>query len=176
MSSSFRSRSDSNGDGHQSHDIDKDPYKPSYRYAQLGGHQNRDLYPPSPSSSPALSSSSSFSHHALASRLDHYFHITARGSTITTELRSGVVSFATMAYILIVNAQILSRAHTAADVNDHMPFDAIVTATAITACSWIGVLRSGWQPAIRPGSRYGVTNTFNSRATSSPLVRTATDR
>ena len=149
MSSLFRHRSDSNGDGPQSHDIDKDPYKPSHMYAQLGGHQNRTLYPPSPSTSPALSSSASFSHHAVASRLDDYFHITARGSTITTELRSGVVSFATMAYILIVNAQILSRAHTEADGDDYMTFDSIVTATAITAalgsafCGLVGNLPFG---------------------------------
>lgn len=133
MSSLFRNRSDSNGDGAHSHDIDKDPYKPSHLYAQLGGHQNRHLYPSSPSTSPTLSASNSFSHYALASRLDSYFHITARGSTITTEVRSGIVTFATMAYILIVNAQILSRAHSATDVDDHMPFDSIVTATAITA-------------------------------------------
>ena len=149
MSSLFRDRSDSNGDGQHSDDIDKDPYKPSHLYAQLGGHQNRDLYPPSPSASPTLSSSASFSQLALSSRLDSYFHITARGSSISTELRSGVVSFATMAYILIVNAQILSRAHTAADENDHMPFDAIVTATAITAalgslfCGLVGNLPFG---------------------------------
>ena len=151
MSSLFRDRSESNGDDQQhSHDIDKDPYKPSHLYAQLGGHQNHDLYPSSPSSSPSLSSSSfSLSGHGIASALDRYFHITARGSSITTEVRSGVVSFATMAYILIVNAQILSRAHTAADVDDHMPFDSIVTATAITAafgsafCGIVGNLPFG---------------------------------
>ena len=53
-----------------------------------------------------------------------------------------------MAYILIVNAQILSLAHTD-DPNDHMPFDSIVTATAVTAalgtafCGLVGNLPFG---------------------------------
>lgn len=150
MSSLFRHRSDSNGDnGHHPHDIDKDPYKPSHLYAQLGGHQNHQLYPPSPSTSPTLSSSASFSYHAVTSRIDRYFHITERGSTISTEVRSGVVSFATMCYILIVNSIILSAAHTASDPSDHMPFESIVTATAITAalgsafCGIVGNLPFG---------------------------------
>jgi hypothetical protein len=43
----------------------------------------------------------------FAKRLDRYFDITARGSTIPTEVRAGAATFLTMAYILFVNPQIL---------------------------------------------------------------------
>lgn len=39
--------------------------------------------------------------------LDRYFHISERGSSITTELRGGVVTFFAMAYIVILNPLIL---------------------------------------------------------------------
>jgi AGZA family xanthine/uracil permease-like MFS transporter len=39
-----------------------------------------------------------------------YFLITARGSTISTEIRAGIVTFLTMSYILLVNPQILGNA------------------------------------------------------------------
>ena len=43
----------------------------------------------------------------FAARLDRYFDITARGSSIPTEVRGGAATFLTMAYILFVNPQIL---------------------------------------------------------------------
>ncbi|WP_199255691.1 NCS2 family permease [Mycolicibacterium mengxianglii] len=43
-------------------------------------------------------------------RLDRFFEISARGSTIATELRGGVVSFIAMAYIIVLNPIILSGA------------------------------------------------------------------
>ena len=43
-------------------------------------------------------------------RLDRYFEISARGSTITNELRGGVVTFIAMAYIIVLNPIILSSA------------------------------------------------------------------
>lgn len=42
--------------------------------------------------------------------LDGFFHITERGSTIGQEVRGGFVTFFAMAYILVVNASILSAA------------------------------------------------------------------
>lgn len=39
--------------------------------------------------------------------LDRYFHISERGSSISTELRAGVVTFFAMAYIVILNPLIL---------------------------------------------------------------------
>lgn len=44
-----------------------------------------------------------------SSRLDAFFHITERGSTIAREVRGGVVTFFTMAYILVLNPLILSN-------------------------------------------------------------------
>ncbi|ANW65588.1 MFS transporter [Mycobacterium sp. djl-10] len=41
-------------------------------------------------------------------RLDRFFEISARGSTIATELRGGVVTFIAMAYIIVLNPIILS--------------------------------------------------------------------
>ena len=41
------------------------------------------------------------------SSLDRYFHITERGSTVGTEIRGGLVTFFTMAYILVLNPLIL---------------------------------------------------------------------
>ncbi|AWB82354.1 MFS transporter [Corynebacterium yudongzhengii] len=39
--------------------------------------------------------------------LDRYFHISERGSTISTEVRAGVVTFFAMAYIILLNPLIL---------------------------------------------------------------------
>jgi AGZA family xanthine/uracil permease-like MFS transporter len=39
-----------------------------------------------------------------------YFRVSERGSTIATEIKSGVVTFLTMSYILLVNPQILGAA------------------------------------------------------------------
>ncbi|XP_055388515.1 guanine/hypoxanthine permease PbuO-like [Condylostylus longicornis] len=47
---------------------------------------------------------------SLAKRLDRYFEITARGSTISTELRAGIILYASMCYIIVVNPDILSAA------------------------------------------------------------------
>ena len=41
------------------------------------------------------------------SALDRYFEITARGSTVAREVRGGVVTFLTMAYIIVLNPLIL---------------------------------------------------------------------
>ncbi|WP_276780786.1 NCS2 family permease [Actinomyces gerencseriae] len=45
------------------------------------------------------------------SALDAFFHITERGSTLAREIRGGVVTFFTMAYILVLNPLILSTPH-----------------------------------------------------------------
>lgn len=49
-----------------------------------------------------------------AGALDRYFRITERGSTISTEIRAGVVTFFAMAYIVILNPLIIG---TGEDVN-----------------------------------------------------------
>ncbi len=47
---------------------------------------------------------------ASASRLDGFFELTERGSTLTAEIRGGLVTFIAMAYIIVLNPIILSGA------------------------------------------------------------------
>ena len=62
--------------------------------------------------------------------VDRFFEITKRGSTIGTEVRGGIVTFVTMAYIVILNPIILSTP----DVAGHtLPGGAVAAATALTA-------------------------------------------
>jgi AGZA family xanthine/uracil permease-like MFS transporter len=44
---------------------------------------------------------------ARPSALDRYFRISARGSTVQRELRGGLVTFVTMAYIVVLNPLII---------------------------------------------------------------------
>ena len=48
--------------------------------------------------------------HQPRGRLDSYFHITERGSTVAREVRGGLVTFFTMAYIIALNPLILATA------------------------------------------------------------------
>ena len=67
----------------------------------------------------------------FTARLDRYFDITARGSSIPTEVRGGAATFLTMAYILFVNPQILGSV--AAPGGVKLPFDQLLTVTALVA-------------------------------------------
>ncbi|MFF0294210.1 NCS2 family permease [Kitasatospora sp. NPDC004615] len=63
--------------------------------------------------------------------LDRYFRISERGSTLPREIRGGVATFFTMAYILVLNPIILASA---TDMNGtHLNSAQLVTATALTA-------------------------------------------
>ena len=63
--------------------------------------------------------------------LDRYFQITARGSTLGTEIRGGIVSFFAMAYIVVLNPLILGSG---ADVNGaRLAIPEIAAVTAFTA-------------------------------------------
>ncbi|WP_396656617.1 NCS2 family permease [Microbacterium sp.] len=63
--------------------------------------------------------------------LDRFFEITRRGSTIGTEVRGGLVTFVTMAYIVVLNPIILSGTP---DVDgNELSFAAVGAATALTA-------------------------------------------
>jgi AGZA family xanthine/uracil permease-like MFS transporter len=65
------------------------------------------------------------------SRLDAYFHISERGSTIEREIRGGLDTFFTMAYIVVLNPLILGGAQ---DVNDQsLPLGALTTSTCLVA-------------------------------------------
>ena len=63
--------------------------------------------------------------------LDRFFKVSERGSTLPREIRGGVATFFTMAYILVLNPIILSSA---TDMNGaHLDGAQLVTATALTA-------------------------------------------
>jgi len=63
--------------------------------------------------------------------LDRFFEITKRGSTFGREIRGGLVTFVTMAYIVILNPIILT---TTADISDvRLDFGQVGAATALIA-------------------------------------------
>jgi AGZA family xanthine/uracil permease-like MFS transporter len=62
--------------------------------------------------------------------LDRYFEVSARRSTMTREVRGGLTTFFTMAYIVVLNPIILSGA----DVNGTtLPFASVAAVTALVA-------------------------------------------
>jgi AGZA family xanthine/uracil permease-like MFS transporter len=63
--------------------------------------------------------------------LDRYFEITKRGSSIPAEVRGGVVTFVTMAYIVILNPIILSSGTDVA--GNTLDFAQVAAVTGITA-------------------------------------------
>lgn len=67
---------------------------------------------------------------ATARFLDRYFGVTASGSTLSRELRAGLTTFLTMAYILFVNPDILSQVITVENARAQL-----LTATALAAAS-----------------------------------------
>ena len=48
----------------------------------------------------------------MTNYLDNYFKITHRKTTILNEIKSGIISFLTMSYIITLNPQILEKART----------------------------------------------------------------
>ncbi len=78
-------------------------------------------------------------------RLDRFFKISERGSTPATEVRAGLVTFLTMAYILFVNPQILGEAG--------MPMDDVMLATALasSAATLVMGLYANYPFALAPG-------------------------
>ena len=70
--------------------------------------------------------------------LDRFFGLSAAGTTAGTELRAGLTTFLTMAYILFVNPSILSQAIQIEGANVSAQ---LLTATALAAC--VGTLLMG---------------------------------
>ena len=65
------------------------------------------------------------------SGLDAFFHISERGSTVEREIRGGLATFFTMAYIIVLNPLILGSAQ---DVNgQRLDLGQLTTATALVA-------------------------------------------
>src|SRR5215211_3884162 len=65
------------------------------------------------------------------SGLDAFFHISERGSTVEREIRGGLATFFTMAYIVVLNPLILGGAQ---DVTGRrLPLGALTTSTALVA-------------------------------------------
>jgi AGZA family xanthine/uracil permease-like MFS transporter len=64
-------------------------------------------------------------------RLDRFFEITARGSTVGAELRGGVVTFIAMAYIIVLNPIILAGPEDVA--GNKLNFAQVSAATALVA-------------------------------------------
>src|SRR4051794_11731774 len=110
-----------------------------------------------------------------ASGLDRYFKITTRGSTLGREIRGGVVTFFTMAYIVVLNPLILGFA---ADVDgkflgggsgDGSNLPAIAAGTALVA-GVVTILMGGvanYPLALAPG--LGL-NAFVALAVASPMA------
>ena len=77
--------------------------------------------------------------------LNRYFEIKSKGSSVRTEILAGVATFLTMAYIIVVNPSILSKAD--------MDFGAVFVATilaAVVGCSIMGWWAK-WPVALAPG-------------------------
>ena len=60
------------------------------------------------------------------SRMDRYFKVSDRGSNLMTEIRAGITTFLTAAYIMAVNPNIISTTG--------LNFEGLVFATAASSC------------------------------------------
>eukprot|EP00439_Symbiodinium_sp_Y106_P086055 s14_g31.t1 len=60
------------------------------------------------------------------SKMDNFFKVSQRGSNLTTEIRAGITTFLTAAYIMAVNPNIISTTG--------LNFDGLVFATAMSSC------------------------------------------
>ena len=87
--------------------------------------------------------------------IKRYFDLEAKRTTVRTELLAGLATFLTMAYIVVVNPDILSKAG--------MNFGAVFVATVVAAA--IGTLIMGlwanWPVALAPGMGLNAYFTFS---------------
>jgi AGZA family xanthine/uracil permease-like MFS transporter len=81
----------------------------------------------------------------LAQSPDMHFDIQGRGTTRAREIRGGITTFLTMAYILFANPSILASAG--------IPFEAAAAATAAAAaiCTLLMGLGANFPVALAPG-------------------------
>jgi len=90
----------------------------------------------------------------LMNWLDQHFGISAKGSTVQTEILAGFATFLTMAYIIVVNPAILSKGG--------LDFGAVFVATIVAAVvgSAIMGLWANWPVALAPGMGLNAFFTF----------------
>ncbi len=69
----------------------------------------------------------------LAARLDAWFRLGARGTSVRTEVVAGATTFMTMAYVLFVNPAILGKV--ADPSGARLPVPAVLTSTALVAAA-----------------------------------------
>jgi AGZA family xanthine/uracil permease-like MFS transporter len=67
------------------------------------------------------------------SGLDAFFHVSERGSTVEREIRGGLATFFTMAYIVVLNPLILGGAQDAD--GQRLPLGALTTSTCLVAAA-----------------------------------------
>lgn len=81
----------------------------------------------------------------MTALLDRWFGVGDAGSDVATELRGGLTTFVTMAYIVVVNADILAAAG--------IPFEAAVFATCVAAALGTALMAwwAGYPFALAPG-------------------------
>ncbi|CAJ2641684.1 unnamed protein product [Trifolium pratense] len=82
-----------------------------------GGHQRPTL----PAHQAHTKPISRLNSYVAKTRVGKYFKLSQRNSTFTTELRAGTATFLTMAYILAVNASILTDSGGTCSVSDCVP-------------------------------------------------------
>jgi AGZA family xanthine/uracil permease-like MFS transporter len=87
--------------------------------------------------------------------LERYFHLVANQTTIRRELVGGLTTFVTMAYIVVVNPQILSQSG--------MPADGVLFATCISAAAATLVmgLYANYPIALAPGMSLNAYFTYS---------------
>ncbi len=90
-----------------------------------------------------------------ANSLDRYFHLTENQTTVRREMVGGLTTFMTMAYIVVVNPQILAQAG--------MPSDGVVFATCISAAvaSLVMGLYANYPIAMAPGMSLNAYFTYS---------------
>jgi adenine/guanine/hypoxanthine permease len=87
--------------------------------------------------------------------IDHYFKLTENHTSIRQEMLGGLTTFVTMAYIIVVNAQILSQAG--------MPMEGVVFATCISsaAATLVMGLYANYPIALAPGMSLNAYFTYS---------------
>src|SRR5579871_6779442 len=87
--------------------------------------------------------------------LDRYFRLSENHTTIRQEMLGGLTTFVTMAYIVVVNPQILTQAG--------MPADGVVFATCISAAAATLVmgLYANYPIALAPGMSLNAYFTYS---------------